>query len=314
MERLSDQLLFLLSFEEFGDAGSRSGRMEEFQPMLIRGIFIFERIDLDDVSGLRDITDRFYLSVDDGVFEAQSDIAMHGESEIQHSAADRQFDDISLRGVEENALFENLDIELFFELLPIIQRFVIVDDILQFLDPFALLLRDLDRSIVFHIRKMRRNSELRHIIHFMSPDLDFRREREHSEYGGVDALIAVEFGDRDIIFDLFDERRIIFMDDSEDHIAVAHRFGDHPIRQQIHHGADLCRLVSGVKFFKHPIGALDPSFDLEILDSFFLKHSGQRPDPSFRVFLSFAEIFFQIRENISERLLFQNLEGTVFEI
>ena len=157
---------------------------------------------------------------------------------------------------------------------------------------------------MFHIGKMRRYSEFSHIIHFIRPDLDFRRKTEHPEHGCVDALVAIEFRYGDIVFDFFDERRIVFMDDTKHHITVAYRFGDHSIRKQIHNGADLCRLVSFLEFFKHSIRTLDPSFDLEILDSFFLQETRQRFDASLRIFFSFTEIFFQISENIIKRFLF----------
>ena len=69
MKRLSDQLVFLLPFEEFRDVVFCAGRMEEIQSMFVGREFIFEGIDLDHVSRLRDIADRLDLSVDDSVFE-----------------------------------------------------------------------------------------------------------------------------------------------------------------------------------------------------------------------------------------------------
>ena len=41
---------------------------------------IFESIDFDDISGMRYITDRFDLSIDDSIFERQSYSAMHGKA------------------------------------------------------------------------------------------------------------------------------------------------------------------------------------------------------------------------------------------
>lgn len=43
--------------------------MKEFISMLIGGKFILERIDPDDVSRIRDITDRLDLAVDDSAIE-----------------------------------------------------------------------------------------------------------------------------------------------------------------------------------------------------------------------------------------------------
>ena len=69
VKRLGNQLFFLLSFEEFRKIVFDAGRVKEFQSMFVGRILIFEGIDFDDISGLRDIADRFDLSVDDCVFE-----------------------------------------------------------------------------------------------------------------------------------------------------------------------------------------------------------------------------------------------------
>jgi hypothetical protein len=58
------------------------------------------------------------------------------------------------------------------------------------------------------------HSEFSDIIHLESPDLDFCRETEHAEHRSMDALIPVEFRNGDIVFDFFDERSVILVDDS----------------------------------------------------------------------------------------------------
>ena len=130
MKRLSDALFFLLSFEKFHKVVFCAGRMEEFQSMFVGRIFVFECIDFDYISRLRNITDRFDLSVDNGIFETQSDGTMDSKRKIQDCASYRQFDDIPLWCIQENTFLEDLDIELFFELFLIIKRFVVGDDIL----------------------------------------------------------------------------------------------------------------------------------------------------------------------------------------
>ncbi|HBB04658.1 TPA: hypothetical protein DCZ39_07355 [Patescibacteria group bacterium] len=98
--------------------------------MFVGRKLIFESIDFDDISGMRYITDRFDLSIDDSIFERQSYSAMHGKSKIQNSAAYRQFYDISLRCIQKDMFLEDLDIEIFFELFFVIQRFIVSNDIL----------------------------------------------------------------------------------------------------------------------------------------------------------------------------------------
>lgn len=137
---------------------------------------------------------------------------MDSESEIQYCASSRQFYDISLRGIEEYASFKDLDAQILLELLLIIYRRIRIDYLLKFLDPVPLLLRNLNRSIMFHIGEMGGYAEFCDIFHIMSPDLDLDRETEHAQDSGMDALIPIEFGYRDIIFDLLDQWGIIFMD------------------------------------------------------------------------------------------------------
>lgn len=314
LQRLSDELIPLFVLEELHEIILRSGGMEKLQSMFIGGIFVLEGIYLDDVSCLRDVADRFDLAVDDGVLERESDIAMHGEREIQHCASHRQFDDISLRRIQEDAFLEDLDIELLLELLLVVERLVVVDDLLQFPDPFALLLGDSYRRVVLHVREMRRHSEFGDIVHLVRPDLDLRRETKHSQHRRMDALVAIEFRHRDIVLDLLDQRRVMLVDDAEHHVAVAHGIGDHPVSEQIHHRADLGRLVSMLELFVDSVWALDPSFDLEIVYAFLLEQVGDEFDAFLCVFLTLAEIFFEVIEDIVECLLFKDLERSVFEI
>jgi hypothetical protein len=76
---------------------------------------------------------------------------------------------------------------------------------------------------------MGRYSELCDIIHLIGPDLDFCRETKHPKDSSMDTLIAIELRNSNIIFYLFDQRSIIFMDNSQYHITICYGFGDDPI-------------------------------------------------------------------------------------
>ena len=122
--------------------------------MFICRISIFECIDFDNISSLRNIANWFDFSVYDSVFEAQSNIAMNSESKIQDSASNRKLYNISLWSIEENAFFQNLNIKLLFKLFFIIYWCIIINNFLKFFDPFSLLLRNFYRCVVFCICKM----------------------------------------------------------------------------------------------------------------------------------------------------------------
>ena len=69
IDSLSDELILLLHLEEFGEIILGSGRMKEFQPMLVGGILILERIDLDNISRLGHIADGVDISINDSILE-----------------------------------------------------------------------------------------------------------------------------------------------------------------------------------------------------------------------------------------------------
>jgi hypothetical protein len=106
---LFEDIIFLLCLEEFCQIVFRSGSMEKFQPMFIGGISVFERIDIDDITHLRSETDGFDLSIDESVFEPQSDIRMDSKSKIQYGAAHRKFNHIALWSIKENTFIQDFD-------------------------------------------------------------------------------------------------------------------------------------------------------------------------------------------------------------
>ncbi len=65
----------------------------------------------------------------------------------------------------------------------------------------------------------------------MSSDLYLCRKTKHTKHRSMDTLIVIEFWDRDIIFDFFDQWSIMFVNNSQNHIAITHRIGDNSIRE-----------------------------------------------------------------------------------
>gem|GEM_PF-6577098 len=169
---------------------------------------------------------------------------MHRKSKIQYSTSYRQFDNISSRSIQKNTFLKDFYIEFRFKFFFIIKRFIIIDNILEFFDPFTLLLRNSDRSIVLHICKMCGYSKFRNIIHLMSSNLNFCRKTEHTKHSRMYALIPIEFGDSDIVLYFFDKWCIMFMDNSKYHITIAYRIGDDSIREQIHDITDFSSFIS----------------------------------------------------------------------
>lgn len=103
--------------------------------MLGRGVFIFEGIDIDNISGLELVRDRLNLSVDNCIFESQTDRGMNTKCEIQNRRSDRQFLDISSRSINEDGLVKDFDIELRFEFFLLLCIDIVRNDLLEPLYP-----------------------------------------------------------------------------------------------------------------------------------------------------------------------------------
>ena len=115
---------------------------------------------------------------------------------------------------------------------------------------------------------MRGNSELGDRVHFLGPDLDLERVTLRSHHGGVERLIGVGFGNREMILDPPRKRRPLLVDQAESGVAVGYRRDDDTKGEEIEHVGDIHSLP--LELLVDGVEVLDPAVD-RALDSILLQ-------------------------------------------
>ena len=104
---------------------------------------------------------------------------------------------------------------------------------------------------------MGRHAIFRDLMHLPGPDLDLKGIAVGTHDGGVQGLVAVGLGRADIILEPAQNGLVNIVDDTQDVIAVAHVFHNHPEREQVKD------LIQGLVLVEHlavdGIGMLHPA-------------------------------------------------------
>ena len=85
----------------------------------------------------------------------------------------------------------------------------------------------------FLVQPMRRDAVLGGVVHLAGADLDLVEVARGAEDGGVQRLVAVRLGLRDVVLDALLERRPVGVDHAEGVVAVGHRVDQHADRHEI---------------------------------------------------------------------------------
>jgi hypothetical protein len=149
---------------------------------------------------------------------------------------------------------------------------------------------------------------LSNFVHRPSPNLDFCRKTEHPQNRRMNTLVTIKFRNRNIILNLFDERGIIFMNNSQNHITIRHRIRKHSKCQQIHNSRNIISMIFLFHFFENSKRTLNPSLHRKITNSFFLQNRSQAFNPFIYKFFSGSKIFFNIFHNRSKTIRIEHLK------
>ena len=98
----------------------------------------------------------------------------------------------------------------------------------------------------FMVGPVRGDTALGVIVHFGGANLNFQNFTLRAENGGVQALVTVGFGQRNIIFDLTGQRLKVFVDDAQNGITIGGVLGNDAYSHQIGNVVNVVGLV-----FKH---------------------------------------------------------------
>jgi len=86
---------------------------------------------------------------------------------------------------------------------------------------------------VLLVEPVRRDAVLRRAMHVAGTDLDLVQLPARPEHRGVERLIAVRLGTRDVILDALLQRRPGVVDDPQDVVAVGDAVDEHADREEI---------------------------------------------------------------------------------
>ncbi|RMO04789.1 hypothetical protein ALQ48_06206 [Pseudomonas coronafaciens pv. zizaniae] len=204
-----DRLGATLQLERVTDMGARLAGDHKVQPGRIRTC-AGGADNLDSRAALQGFGQWRQSAIDAAGNAAVAYIGMYRISEVHRSGAFWQLHDSAFRRENVNLVRKQVDLDAFNEL----QR--VAGTLLHFkhtLDPlpgagvsaFGLLV------VTGFVQPVRGDPVIGHLFHFTSADLDFDRHAMHAEQRGMQRLIAVGLGDRDVILETAGQRLVQIM-------------------------------------------------------------------------------------------------------
>ena len=251
-------LLHLLLVEGF-DLGARGRGLDEFEPVPGRALAIRGSDDLHHVARFQPGVERDDLAVDLGPRTAVAHFRVNGIGEVDGRRAGRERNDLALRREHEQFRAVQLALDGVHEFLGILEAALQLHDLA---DPRDALIERRLLAAVFLILPVCRDTVFRRAVHLFRPDLDLERLAEVGDDGGVQRLIEVGFGGRDIVLDAPRDGLPLLVDLAEYLITLVHRSDDDPDGGQI---VDLIeRLVLVLHLFIDGVEVFGPAEHLAV--------------------------------------------------
>ena len=206
-------------------------RLDDAQPIRPGAFAVGVGDDLNHIAVFQYMVQRHHLPIDLGAGTFDPDFRVDLEGKVQRRAARRQFHDFSLRGEDEYLIGEHIHLQGFHELLGVIHFFLQFDGLPQpgqFL--FRFFVVALDPGLIL---PMGRDTVFRYLMHLPGPDLDLERRFIFPDQRGMDGLIHIGLGDRDIVLEPVVDRHPHGVDQTQDRITVSNGVHDDPDRRQV---------------------------------------------------------------------------------
>ena len=181
----------LLVFDPDLDTTARPRGLDDLEPVptrVLRGC----GQDLDDIAIAEFIPERDNSAVDPGARTTESDIGMNAEGKVDWGGPPRQRLHIPFRGKDIDLLREEIDADRI-EKLPTI--FQVPPPVEQLAQPEKVLFRLIQGGLPLLVGPVHGNALLRRPVHLLGPDLDLGRLPLRADYGGMEGLVHVGFGD-----------------------------------------------------------------------------------------------------------------------
>ena len=184
----------------------------------------------------------------------------------------RQHNDLALGCKHVHLVGEQVDLDVFQELDGVVAFGLHVQQALQPL--VRALLGGVDAGVAGFVHPVRGNAGLGHRVHFAGADLHFHRRAVGAEQGGVQALVAVAFGNGDVVLELARNGLVQAVQCTQRQVAAGVVFHDDAKAVDVQHFGKrqaffLHFLVDAVQVFLAALdGGLDIGFHQLLADGF----------------------------------------------
>ena len=247
---------FLLLLDEVADLLARPRRDHEVEPVAA-GRVAGLRHDLDDVAVLQAGAERHHLAVHARADAAVADVGVNGVGEVERRRAAWERLDLAFRREDVDLLRVEVDLQVVDELLRIADLLLPLE---QLAHPLEVPLVALVADAAFLVLPVRGDAFLGLLVHLLGPDLHLERRALLADDRRVQRLVAVGPRHRDEVLDAARHRRPGVVDDAERGVAVLHRPGDDPQRDEV---VDLLELdLLFLQLLPDAVEALDAAVDL----------------------------------------------------
>src|SRR3989338_1390561 len=216
--------------------------MHTVQPFQLRTIGFFGRMNVNGVSAVKSMSEWTQFSVDFRRDREHSHVAVNLIRKVETIGTQWKIDDVALGCENENAVFKNIQLQVFNELLVAGYGFLNIQNLLH---PLVLFCKFFSHLLLFlaflgTVKIMRRNSVLVFQVHVVGSNLKLGDHAFQTENGSVNTLVTVAFGDGNEVFQTPDFRRETLMQNTEDLVTTSN------VR---HNRADSDKVVNFMKTF-----------------------------------------------------------------
>ena len=180
------------------------GGPDDVHPVARRAVLALGRHDLDDVAVLQPVIERDEAVVDLGPDRAVADVGVDPVGEVERRGAGRQVLDVALWGEHEDLVLEDVELDPLDELRRVADVALPVHELAEPGELGVVLAVGLR---AFLVAPVGRDPDLGHLVHRVGPDLDLERLAVEGDDRGVERLVEVVLGDRDVVVELARDRR-----------------------------------------------------------------------------------------------------------
>ncbi len=221
-----------LQFERVTDVRAGLAGDHEVQPGRVRAC-ARSADDLDRGATLQRFGQRRETTIDPTGYAAVTHIGVHGVGKVDRRGAFGQLHDPAFGCEYVDLVREQVDLHAFDEFQGV------AGPLLHFqhaLDPLAGAGMGAFGLLVAagFVEPMGSNAVVGHLFHFAGADLDLDRHPMHAEQRGVQRLVAVGLGDRDVILEAAWQRFVQIMYSAQHAITGVHLVDDDPERINVH--------------------------------------------------------------------------------